>query len=611
MDGRFLERIRRAPLVFDGAMGTMLYAKGVFVNTCYDELNLVQPDLVRSIHAAYLDAGAEAIETNSYGANRVKLRAHGLSARAAEINRAAARLARETAGPDRYVAGAIGPCMRPRQLWQESYAAEFAAAFEEQARALAEGGADAIYLETFDHLHELQLAARAVRAAGLPVFASFTVSPQGETIVGRDIAAVVAALDLDPQVDGIGINCGIGPQLACDALERALPRTGKPFVVMPNAGMPKEVDGRMMYMTSPEYFATYARRFIEMGARGVGGCCGTEPRHIREAARAIRGLPGARGTAAVRTPSAPPAPSVPRAPSTGKSRLAAKLARGEKVTSIEITPPRGVNLDKVLEQARLCRDRGIDCINLPDGPRASARVSPMVTAMRILQETGIEPVLHYCCRDRNLIGMQSDLLGGHVAGIRNLLIITGDPPKLGDYPDATGVFDVDSVGLLRVARDLNDGRDIGGNPIAPPTALFLGAGANPCAVAPDREAERYARKIEAGAEFSITQPVFDPDALFRFLDRVESREPRIPVIAGVWPLISHKNAEFMRNEVPGVFVPDAVLERMSRAATREDGVKIGVEIAREICGRIAGRVAGFQVSAPMGRVEWALAVLGR
>jgi homocysteine S-methyltransferase len=612
MNERFLERIRRAPLVFDGAMGTMLYAKGAFVNTCYDELNLVQPDLVRSIHAAYLDAGAEAIETNSYGANRVKLRAHGLAARMAEINRAAARLAREAAGPDRFVAGAIGPCMRPRQLWQESYAGEFGAAFEEQALALAEGGADAIYLETFDHLHELQLAAHSVRSAGLPVFASFTVSPQGETVVGRDLEAVVDALDRDPCVDGIGINCGVGPQLACDALERALPRTGKPFVVMPNAGMPKEVDGRMMYMTSPEYFATYARRYVEMGARGIGGCCGTEPRHIREAARAIRGLPGARGTVAVSAPAAAPVPAAAaRAPSAGKSRLAAKMARGEKVTSIEITPPRGVNLDRVLEQARLCRDRGIDCINLPDGPRASARVSPLVTAIRILQETGIEPVLHYCCRDRNLIGMQSDLLGGYVAGIRNLLIITGDPPKLGDYPDATGVFDVDSVGLLRVARDLNDGRDIGGNRIDPPLSLFLGAGANPCAVAPDREAERYARKIEAGAEFAITQPVFDPDALFRFLDRVEGQGPAIPVIAGVWPLISYKNAEFMRNEVPGVTVPDAILERMSRAATREDGVKTGIEIAREICGRIAERVAGFQVSAPMGRVDWALAVLDR
>jgi homocysteine S-methyltransferase len=487
---------------------------------------------------------------------------------------------------------------------------EFQAAFEEQIHALADGGVDAIYLETFDHLHELQLAARVARGTGLPVFASFTVSPQGETIVGREIETVVTALDQDPHVDGMGINCGIGPQLACDVLERALPLTGKPFVVMPNAGMPREVDGRMIYMTSPDYFTSYAKRFIQQGARGVGGCCGTEPRHIREAAKAVKSLSGVKVHVEIRHPVAPVHP-VERIPSAEKSRLAAKLARGEKVTSVEITPPRGINLTRTLEQARLCRDRGVDCINIPDGPRASARVSPLVTAIRILQEVGIEPVLHYCCRDRNLIGMQSDLLGGYVAGIRNLLIITGDPPKLGDYPEATGVFDVDSVGLTRVASHLNNGLDIGGNPIDPPTGLFVGVGANPCALSLDREEARYVQKLDAGAEFTITQPVFDPDALFRFLDRVERSSKTVPVIAGVWPLISHKNAEFMRNEVPGVSVPDSILERMSRATSREDGVKWGVEIARDICDRIAGRVAGFQVSAPMGRVDIALAVLDR
>ncbi|MCE9616287.1 MAG: bifunctional homocysteine S-methyltransferase/methylenetetrahydrofolate reductase [Lentisphaerae bacterium] len=606
----FLEHIHDTPVVFDGAMGTMLYARGVFINTCYDELNLVRPDLVKAIHAEYVHAGADVIETNSFGANRVKLRSHGLADKVADINRAAARVAREIArtGSDVFVAGSVGPCMRPRQLWMETYADEFREAFREQMVALAEGGVDVIYLETFDHLDELRLAAAVAHALALPVFASFTVSARGETIVGREIEAVVAALQQDANVDGIGINCGIGPQLAYDAVERALPLTTKPFVVMPNAGMPREVEGRMIYMTSPEYFTSYAKKFIELGVRGIGGCCGTQPEHIRQAAKAVKSLSGVKKHITIKDYTREEV-KVRVIPTAEKSGLAAKMMRGEKVTSVELLPPKTIDLTKTLERVRLCHARGVDCINIPDGPRASARVSPMVTSQKILDEVGIEPVLHYCCRDRNLIGMQSDLLGGYVAGLRNFLIITGDPPKLGDYPDATGVFDVDAIGLTLVAHNLNNGRDIGGNPVDPPTGIFIGVGANPCALALDQEIARFFKKIDAGAEFAVTQPIFDPDALFHFLDRVEAYHKRIPVIAGVWPLLSFKNAEFMRNEVPGVTVPDAVLERMSRCSTKEDGIKVGIEIAQETCARIASRVAGFQVSAPLGRVEIALAVL--
>ena len=605
----FLDRIRETPLVFDGAMGTMLYSRGVFINTCYDELNLTRPELVRAIHAEYAEAGADVIETNSFGANRVKLKAYGLADQAAAINRTAAALARDVAGGDALVAGSVGPCMRPRQMWMDSLADDLRSAFREQIEALIEGGVDLIQLETFDHLDELLLAAAVARALGAAVTASFTVSARGETVIGREVESVVAALEASDHVDAIGLNCGIGPALAYEALERALPHTSKPFVVMPNAGMPQEVDGRMIYLTSPEYFTSYAKKFIELGARGVGGCCGTTPAHIEMAAKAIKSLSAVKKHIVVKDYSREKA-EVDVVPPGKRSRFAARMLAGEKVTSVELLPPKTIDLSGILEKCRVCRAHGVDAINIPDGPRASARVSPMVTSTAILNEVGIEPVLHYCCRDRNLIGMQSDLLGGYVAGLRNFLIITGDPPKLGDYPDATGVFDVDSIGLTLVAHNLNHGRDIGGNPVNPPTGIFIGVGANPCAISLSHEITRYYRKIDAGAEFAVTQPIFDADALLRFLDEVETYEKTIPVVAGVWPLVSYKNAEFLRNEVPGVEVPDALMERMSRCKTKADGVEAGIEIALEIRDRIASRVAGFQVSAPFGNVEIALRVLG-
>ncbi|MDA0989607.1 MAG: bifunctional homocysteine S-methyltransferase/methylenetetrahydrofolate reductase [Verrucomicrobia bacterium] len=606
---KFLERIQQTPLIFDGAMGTMLYGRGVFINTCYDELNLTRLDLVREIHLEYIDAGVDVIETNSFGANRIKLKAHGLVDKVAEINRTAAVVAREAAGDDVLVAGSVGPCMRPRQMWMESLAADFRDAFREQMLALQEGGVDAILLETFDHLDELQLAAAVSRELGLTVFASFTVSAVGQTIIGRDIEQVVSTLQADDNIDGIGINCGIGPAKAYEALERALPHASKPFIVQPNAGMPQEVDGRMIYLTSPEYFTEYAKKFIELGARGVGGCCGTTPAHISETAKAVKSLSAVKKHVQVKDYTREPV-SVTVVPPENKSRFAQRILAGHKVTSVELLPPRSIDMTSTLEKVSLCHDRGVDCINIPDGPRASARVSPMITSEIIMREVGIEPVLHYCCRDRNLIGMQSDLLGGYVAGIHNFLIITGDPPKLGDYPDATGVFDVDAIGLTLIAHNLNHGRDIGGNPVNPPTGIFIGVGANPCAVSFEHEIQRYYQKIDAGAEYAITQPIFDVDALFRFLDEVEGYKKTIPIVAGIWPLISYKNAEFMRNEVPGVEVPDAVMERMSRCSTKEEGIKAGIEIAAEIRDTIADRVAGFQVSAPLGRVEIALRVLG-
>jgi methionine synthase I (cobalamin-dependent)/5,10-methylenetetrahydrofolate reductase len=604
-----LERMKQAPLIFDGAMGTMLYQRGVFLNTCYDEQCLSNPKLVLQIHQDYVEAGAEAIETNTFGANHIKLQAFGLADQAEQINHQAVRLARQAGGENVYVVGSVGACTRPDQVFTSEYAAQAEAAFAEQIAALLAEGADAIILETFSNLPELLLGAKVARTAGAIVIASFTVNQEGVTAVGTPVETMVDGLRADDNVDVVGLNCGTGPAGAYDALQTILPKAGKPVVVMPNAGYPRQVGGRMLYLTSPEYFTTYAKHFIEMGVRGVGGCCGTTPEHIRMMSKAVRTLPQVKKYVEIRVHEAAPERAVHVIPTEQKSALAKSLMSGRKVTSVELLPPRSADLTKMLQKVRRCAEAGIDAINIPDGPRASARMSPMITAVMVQEECGVETILHYCCRDRNLIGMQSDLLGGYAAGLRNFLIITGDPPKLGDYPDATGVFDVDSIGLTRMASNLNHGWDVGGQPVDPPTGIFIGVGANPCAVDLEREIDRYFKKLDAGAEFAITQPVFDVGALLRFLDTVEVYPKRIPVIAGVWPLLSFKNAEFMSNEVPGVVVPDQILERMAKCQTKEEARAEGIRIARETIGKIRDRVSGFQVSAPLGMVEIALAVL--
>ena len=603
-----LERMKESPLLFDGAMGTMIYERGVFINTCYDEVCLTNPKLISQIHREYVEAGADVIETNTFGANRIMLRPYGLSDKAEAINRQAVRLAREAAGDSVYVAAAAGPCLRPDQIMPEEHAAEVESAFAEQIGALAAEGVDLVVFETFTHLRELQVGARTAKRLGLPVLASFVLNERGETAVGTRAETMARTLSADENVDLVGINCGVGPAGVFDALQAVLPVATKPVVVMPNAGYPRDIAGRLIYLTSPEYFTEYAKKYIEMGVRGVGGCCGTTPAHIRMASRAVKSLSGVKKHVKVRA-YARQEPLVHVVPTGKKSRLAGKLIAGEKVASVEILPPRSCDMTEMLTKVRRCAEAGVDAINIPDGPRASARISPMIAALTILKEVGIEPILHYCCRDRNLISMQSDLLGGYAAGLANFLIITGDPPKLGDYPDVTGVFDVDAIGLTQVAANLNRGYDIGGNPISPPTGILIGVGANPCAVDPEREIDRYFRKIDAGAEFAITQPVFDIEALLRFLDRVERHPRRIPVIAGIWPLVSYKNAEFMNNEVPGVVVPREILDRMARCRSKEEGHRVGIEIARKIIEEISTRVSGFQVSAPLGNVETALAVL--
>jgi methionine synthase I (cobalamin-dependent)/5,10-methylenetetrahydrofolate reductase len=596
----------------DGAMGTMLYARGVFINQCYDELVLRAPDLVRDIHAAYAKAGAELLETNSFGANRFKLAPYGLDGQVAALNRRAAELAREAAGERRLVGGAVGPLGVRLEPYGPTSREEARAAFREQMAALAAGGADCFVLETFADLEELEqaiLAARDVDPA-LPVIAHATIGPELRTAYGAAPEDIARVLD-KWGADVIGLNCSVGPQTILEGIERMAAVTTRKLAAQPNAGMPREVGGRSMYMASPEYMATYARHLVQGGAKLVGGCCGTTPEHIKAMAEGIRPL----APRTVVVAEAAPATSAASAPAAGvsptplaqRSRLGAKLAAGQFVTSVEIVPPRGVDTTRLAQDAEALARAGVDAINVPDGPRAQSRMGAIATSL-VIERHGIEAVTHYCCRDRNLLGMLSDLLGASALGLRNLLLITGDPPKMGPYPDATAVFDIDAIGLTNLARQLNRGLDPGGNPIGTPTQFVIGVGVNPAAIDPAHERRRFAWKVEAGAEYAITQPVFDPAQLEAFLASIE--DTRIPVVAGIWPLVSARNAEFLANEVPGVTVPREVLERMRRASDRgkEHAVAEGIAIAREMLARVRGAVQGVQVSAPFGRIELALEV---
>ena len=595
--------------VVDGAMGTMLYGRGVFLNVCYDELSLKQPDLVRDIHREYVRAGAELIETNTFGANPVKLATHGLAGETERINSAAAGLAREAAGERAAVAGAIGPLGVRVEPFGELSLDEARAVYERQVRGLLTGGVDGFILETFSDVAELGAAVHAVRAlSDLPIIAQMTVGTDGKTHYGTDplvFGPELAAMG----VDVIGVNCSVGPHGVLEAVEKLARVVSLPISAQPNAGLPREVGDRKIYMASPEYMASYARRMVEAGARFVGGCCGTTPEYTRAMVGFVQSVSPRHAFDVATMPAPAPAVAIEPVPLAARSRLGAKLAEGRFVTTVEIVPPKGIDPGPMFDQVRQLKAAGVDAVNVPDGPRAQSRMGALLSALMIEREVGLEAVVHYACRDRNLLGMLSDLLGAAAAGIRNLLIITGDPPKMGPYPEATAVFDIDSIGITNLVGRLNRGLDPGGNPIGAPTKFVIGVGANPAAPDFERELKRFAYKVEAGAEYAITQPVFDLDQLDRFLARVESF--RIPIVAGIWPLVSLRNAEFLANEVPGVSVPDAVVERMRAASAggKEQGLAEGVRIAREMLAAVAERVQGAQVSAPMGRVPVALEVL--
>jgi methionine synthase I (cobalamin-dependent)/5,10-methylenetetrahydrofolate reductase len=602
----FLDALRSRVLVCDGAMGTMLYARGVFINRCFESLNLQQPELVVDVHQQYARAGADVVETNTFGANRVKLRAFGLGDQVAEVNREGARLARQAVGEQAYVAGAIGPLGVRIEPWGKTGVDEARDYFLEQAAALLAGGVDLFLLETFRDLNEIA-AVREV--CDLPIVAQMTTEEDGNGLDGTPPEQFAPWL-LERGAHVIGVNCSVGPAPMLETVERLAVAVDAPLAAQPNAGKPRDIEGRNIYLCSPEYMASYARRFIAQGVRLVGGCCGTTPEHIRQISLAVKQLAPdvalrARAHAprvTVDTPHAQPPVAVVQ-----KSRLAHALARGTFVCGVELVPPRGHEVQAALDEARRLRIRGVDVVLVPDGPRGGARLGALSMAVLIEQQAGVETLLQYSCRDRNLLGIQSDLLGAHAMGLRNLLGITGDVRSVGDYPDATAVFDVDSIGLTHLITRLNHGLDIGGQPIGAPTALHTGVTVNPGARDLDHELRRFAYKVEAGAEFAVTRPVFDPAVFERFLGRIA--DMRIPLIAGIWPFDSVLNAEFMANEVPGVTVPDQLVERMRATGSASEAAAEGAAIGREIAEALRPMVQGVLVSSPGGRLPLALDVL--
>jgi len=609
MAADFLARIKQSPVLCDGAMGTLLYSKGIFINRCYDELNLSQPELIRGIHHEYLQAGAEIIETNTFGANSFRLARHSLAEKAAEINRAGARLAREAAKSfDVWVAGSVGPLgTRIEPLGKTSFD-EARDSFRQQIQALIEGGVDLLILETFGYLEEIHQAILASKDVNpkIPVVAQVTIDEDGNCLDGSD-PEISAAKLAEWGAHVIGCNCSVGPVAMLDAIERMRAVSSLPLSAQPNAGIPRSVEGRNIYLCSPEYMASYARKFVAAGVRVVGGCCGTTPEHIRMMKSALRVGEARARTASAHVTSGQTLPkAVPVIPLPNRSKLGAKLERGEFVTMVEIVPPKGIDIRKEVEGARFLKSVGVDAVNIPDSPRASARMSNQALSLLIQREVGMDAILHYTCRDRNVLCIQSDLLGAAAVGIRNLICITGDPPKMGDYPDATAVFDVDSIGLVNIVHNLNRGLDIGGNPIGTATGFVIGVGANPGLTDLDEEIRRFEYKVEAGAEYAVTQPVFDLRLLENFIRRIE--HCRIPVVAGIWPLISVRNAEFMKNELR-VSVPDSILERITRAQSPEAAREEGVAIAREMLSAVRPIVQGAQISAPLSRYNSAVDVL--
>jgi homocysteine S-methyltransferase len=603
----FRDQLASRVIVADGAMGTMLYSRGVFINRCFDELNLSAPDTVRQIHQEYAKAGAEILETNTFGATRHRLAAFGFAEKLKAINQAGVRLAREAAN-GAYVAGAVGPLnVRIEPLGPTSFA-EARAAFREQIDVLLASGVDLLVFETFGNLDELReavMAAHDATGGSVPLVAQVTIDDFGHLPGGTDTETFTREMNSWP-VDVIGLNCSVGPKATLETVERMMEYATKPLSAMPNAGLPMRVEGRNMYLCSPEYMAQYARRLLWAGVKIIGGCCGTTPDHIKLIRSETRSLQPLQKKLAV-TVEEPEvkAQALTPVPIAGKSKVGAKLAAGEFVSFVEILPPRGVDATREIAGAKMCAEHGIDAINVPDGPRASARMSAQVTCQLIQELAGIEAVNHFCCRDRNILGIQSELLGAHSLGVRNLICITGDPPRMGSYPDATAVFDVDAIGLVNIVRNLNHGLDIGGNPMGSQTALLIGVGANPGAFNMDEEIRRFEWKVEAGAEYVVTQPVFDLDLLEVFLKRIE--HVKIPVLCGIWPLTSFRNAEFMVNELR-VPVPEMFMDRMRRVDNAEKAREEGVAIAREMVIRVAKMVQGVQLSAPFGRYQMAIDV---
>ncbi len=604
----YIERVKENIVLFDGAMGTMLYEAGVPLSSCFEELSISNPDLVRDIHNKYIASGSHVIETNSFGANPVKLKTYQLDDKVEEINRASVRIAREAAGDDIYVAGSVGPLGERLAPFGKIDRKTAEKAFEAQISSLMKEDIDLLVFETFRDIDELILASRVAERLNpdMPVQAQFSMGPLNLEEYQKEAPGAAKRLNKETSIDVLGINCAVGPDHLLEILMAVKPHVSKPVSVMPNAGLPREIDNRNMYLASPAYFGNYALKFYEAGASVIGGCCGTTPEHIKKAAQMVLSIDSGfrKGVIESSEIEGDIREAVPLAE---RSALGKALSENKWVATIELVPPIGSDLSGIIEKSAQAKESGVLCINLPDGPRASSRVSVTVTAIEIERKAEVETIPHICCRDKNLIGLQAELLGCQAAGLRNLLIITGDPPKVGNYPDVTGVFDVDAVGLISLAKRLNCGIDLGGKELPEPTSFVIGAGANPVTTGLDREIERAYEKAEAGADYFITQPVFDPEQLLSFLDKIKGT--KLPVIAGIWPLASYRNALFLNNEVPGVTIPDEIMKRMEKADSKEAARREGILIAREILDIVRPSIAGVQVSPPFGRIQSAVDVI--
>jgi len=604
----FIQKVSNQVLLFDGGMGTELYNRGVFINQSFEELNLKNPSLVKAVHSEYRKAGADVLETNTFGANRFKLGKFQLADQVYEINLQASKLACEVAGEDLFVAGSVGPLgvqIEPLGPISNDEARDF---FKEQIRGLVDGGADLLIFETFIYPNELEQAVRAAREiCDLPIIAQMTIDEDASSLTGTSPAIMVDELN-KIGADIIGVNCTVGPQVMLNWLEQVRKHTNLPISIMPNAGKPRNIDGRNIYLSTPEYFGEYAKHFIKSGANIIGGCCGTGPEHIQKMRASINAQSPHFSTKKYEIKNISVKEQIPIIPIAKKSRLAKRLSDGHFVKIVELLAPKGVSAENEIQKARELYYGGIDAINIPDGPRASSRMSSLALATMIQNQVGIEVVLHFVCRDLNVIAIQSNLLGAYSLGIKNVLAITGDPPKIGNYPDATGVFDVDSIGLINIINRLNNGLDISGAPIGNPTGFHIGCGANPGALNLDQELKRIDWKIEAGAEFIMTQPVFDLHIFENFFKRIEHY--KIPIIAGIWPLTSLRNAEFMNNEVPGCNVPNEILEQFRKVETSKDKSRIlGIEIANKTLSSLMGAIQGVQISVPFGNIQSTFNVL--
>ena len=581
-------------------MGTELYKRNFFVNNSYEQLNVTRPAVISEIHRAYLSAGAEVLTANTFNANARNLRRYGIASEVAAINRAGVELARAAANGKALVAASVGPVGEPESDADTRSRAEI---ITEQLQALLE--ADFVIFESMRTFEDLTGALEAVKGfSDLVYVLSFAANSPLMEDPEKLLSLIDDSVAANPPA-ALGINCGGGPEALLKEFERLMKVTRLPIILQPNAGTPKDVDGRTLYMASEEYLSTYAVRFARLGAAAVGGCCGIGPELINAVSTAVKPLAGAKKIEITVKEESGKLPEP--LPPAERGTLGAKLAKGEFVRTVELTPAAGFDMTKLLANAQKCKDNGIDAINLPDGPRASARITPLLAAKTIEEKIGIATIPHCCCRDKSLIGLQSELLSYAASGIRQLLFITGDPPKLGDYPFSSGVFDIDAIGLVAMQNKMNRGVDCGNKSINGQTATLIGVGLDPNAIDQEREYRRICEKAEAGADFIQTQPVFEPSALLNFIKRIEHLH--LPVIAGVWPLVSLRNAQFMRNEVPGVVVPDAIMQRIAVPETKEGQLAVGIEIAREALAEIRPYIAGVELSAPFGNVDTALKVL--